>query len=321
MLRYALAFLLASPALADVDSAVEVILPDYTTFSAAADALSLAAQVDCRPDALKPAYNATFDAWLGVAHLRLGPAEVAAPSIAFWPDTRGTIPKALSRMIAVEDDIINGDYREVSIAARGLFALEAMLYGEFSEYEDGSYSCDLVQAIAVDLAEQATALEHTWRDGYAKTLRTGGAPENSTYLSSEESLRALYTQLLGGLEFIADQRLGRPMGTFDRPRPTRAEAWRSGRSSRNIYLSLQALRALAFALSDEPTPRTNAAFAAAISEASRPIDPGFQAVTDPQGRLRLESLQTRVREIYAAIEEEIGKPLGIAPGFNSLDGD
>ncbi len=327
MLRYALAFLVASstflrPAVAGVDEALETeILPGYTTFATSAQALNTAAQTDCRPEAVRPPWNAAFDAWMSVAHLRLGPGETASPSIAFWPDERGTIPRALTRMIEEEDPIVDTNFHEVSIAARGLFALEQMLYGDFSTYEEGGYACRLVRAMTADLAEQAAELERAWRDGYAGTLRTAGQADNVVYLSSDEALKALYTQLLTGIEFVADQRLGRPMGSFERPRPARAEAWRSGRSARNVTLSLEALLGLARALADGPIPETEAAFAAALSEAARLTDPGFQDVTDPQIRFRLESLQQRVRAARAAVEEEIGAPLGIQPGFNSLDGD
>jgi predicted lipoprotein len=51
------------------------------------------------------------------------------------------------------------------------------------------------------------------------------------------------------------------------------------------------------------------------------MDPAFQDVTDPQARLRAEVLQQAVRGLRGAVETEIGARLGIAPGFNSQDGD
>jgi hypothetical protein len=55
--------------------------------------------------------------------------------------------------------------------------------------------------------------------------------------------------------------------------------------------------------------------------AGRVGDPGLQGVSEPQGRLHVELLQQAVRAMRTAIEAEIGVPLGIAPGFNSQDGD
>ncbi|MCB1403259.1 MAG: signal peptidase, partial [Rhodobacteraceae bacterium] len=60
----------------------------------------------------------------------IGPSETGALSIAFWPDDRGFTARTLAGLIAAEDPIA-GDpagYGEVSIAARGLFALEMLLY-------------------------------------------------------------------------------------------------------------------------------------------------------------------------------------------------
>lgn len=154
---------------------------------------------------------------------------------------------------------------------------------------------------------------------------TAGAKGNATYLTGDEALRAIYTQLLASLDWTADNRLGRPMGTFDRPRPRMAEAWRSGRSLRNVVLAAEAAHALAHALADGllPTglPRTDAALAQIRAAAGQIGDPAFQDVQDPQARLRVEILQQSVRGMKDAIETEIGATLGITAGFNAQDGD
>jgi len=213
-------------------------------------------------------------------------------------------------------------YAEVSIAARGLFALEMLIFDpEFSGYAQDSYTCRLVATIAADLAGQADALAATWETAYADTLRTAGETGNATYLTEEEAVRAIYTQILSSLEFTANQRLGAPMGTFDRPRPARAEARRSERSLRNVVLSAEAAHGLATALADWDLPETDAALARVREAAARIEDPAFQDVTEPQARLRVEVLQQTVRSLSGAIQSEIGARLGIAPGFNSQDGD
>jgi len=320
-----LALGLGQPALAGVDETVDrYILPSLSAFAAAAEDLDRAAQADCRPEAVTPAFHATFDAWMAIADLRIGPSETGALSIAFWPDARGFTGRTLSQFIAEEDPVAfdSDGYVEVSIAARGFFALEMLLFDPgFSDYVAGSYTCALVRAVATDLARQAEALEAAWNQGFATTLRTAGAADNATYLDESEALRALYTQLLSSLEFTADQRLGRPMGTFDQPRPTRAEAWRSERSLRNVLLSVDAAQALAHALADRDMPETDAAAARVHELAGRITDPAFQGVTEPQERLHVEVVQQAVRTLRAAIEAEVGAPLGIAPGFNAQDGD
>lgn len=156
-------------------------------------------------------------------------------------------------------------------------------------------------------------------DGHADLLRTAG--ENGTYLSEKEALSTLYTALVAGLEFTADQRLGRPLGTFDRPRPTRAEARRSGRPLRNVTLSLEALHGLARSIADGPIPQTEAGFADALQVAAELDDPEFAGVVDPVERLLVEILQQRVDLLRQSVGTEIGVPLGLSAGFNAADGD
>ncbi|QFS84870.1 Imelysin (plasmid) [Roseivivax sp. THAF40] len=316
---------LATPALAGVDEALsDHILPGYAEFAEATEDLMQAARNDCRAEALQPAFHSAFDAWMPVADIRLGPSETGALSIAFWPDTRGFTPRTLRRFMA-EKDPIAGDvdgYAEVSIAARGLFALEMLIFDpEFADYARGSYACQLVASVAADLHGQAEDLSSDWDTTYADTLRTAGAADNATYLTQEEAVRAIYTQILSSLEFTANQRLGAPLGTFDRPRPARAEARRSDRSLRNVMLAAQAAHGLATALSERDLPAIDAALQAVNEAAARIGDAAFKDVTDPQARLHVEVLQQRVRSLHEAIQTEIGADLGIAPGFNAQDGD
>ena len=256
--------------------------------------------------------------------MQQSPSETGALSLSFWPDARGSTQRTLAGLIAEEDPIARDPegYAEVSIAARGFFALDMLLFDPgFSDYAPGSYTCDLVTTIGADLAHQAEALNAAWSGDFATTLRQAGAEGNATYLHEDEALRAIYTQILTSLEFTAETRLGQPMGRVDRPRPARAEARRSGRPLRNVPLASQAAYALATALADHDLPQTDAAMQRVRAAAARIADPVFQDVTDSQARLRVEVLQQAVRSLRAAIGTEIGAPLGIAPGFNAQDGD
>lgn len=318
---------LPAPALADVDAVIDRhILPGYAAFDSASIRLENAALEDCRAEAVAPAYNAAFDAWMGISHINFGPVETASlrPAIAFWPDSKNSTGRHLARLIAANDPAVyNIDaFREVSIAARGLFALERMLFDEdLNSYTRDSYSCALVEAITADLTISALALTVGWVESHAETLRTAGAEGNETYLSEREAQQALYTALLTGLEFDKDQRLGRPLGTFDRPRPMRAEARRSLRSLRNVTLSLTALRNLAELLTDGAAPQTLATFDRALAVASDLDDPGFAGVATPGGRLKVEILAQHITAISDTAAAEIGPTLGVSAGFNALDGD
>ena len=53
-----------------------------------------------------------------------------ASRIAFWPDTKGSTPRTLAAMIAGEDPVVDDPaaFAGVSVAARGLFALDWLLF-------------------------------------------------------------------------------------------------------------------------------------------------------------------------------------------------
>lgn len=318
--------LAGAPALADVQRAVTAhILPAVGRFSAGTRALADSARADCRAEALRPAYQAAFDRWMGISHLQFGPLEAGGRNlaIAFWPDTRGMVAKSVDRLIRDADPVVDDAvaFADISVAGRGLFALERVLYDvEFSAYGPDSYTCRYVIALAVDLERMGQELMADWR-AYAPLMTGAGQAGTTTYLTPTEAARALFTALTAGLDVTGNQRLGRPMGTFDKPRPGRAEAWRSGRSLRNVTLSLAALRGLADALADGPVPATDAAFAAAQAQAAALDDPVLAGVGDPTGRLRVEVLQQKVDLVAQAVGQEIGPALGVGAGFNALDGD
>ncbi|MGH1330648.1 MAG: imelysin family protein [Paracoccaceae bacterium] len=323
------AFALAPSAKADVKELLEeALLPSFAAFAEASEALNLAAQKDCTAAALQAPFQAAYDAWIPVASLRIGPSEIGALSISFWPDTRGAIPKTLAKLIASEDPIVSDPaaYAHVSIAARGLTALEFMLYDQsFNTYPPESYACTLTRSIARDLALQAKDLHRGWHSEFAQVLLGAGAAGNATYLDKSEAQRALFTQILASLEFSTDARLARPMGSFERPRPKRAENWRAGRSVRNIALALKAAQAqsstLALGQLPPELPLSTAAFEIAEQALAKIQDPAFQDLDMPDARFRAEVLQQTLRAAQVALANEIGVGLGIAAGFNALDGD
>ncbi|NJS37717.1 MAG: hypothetical protein HC783_00510 [Rhodobacteraceae bacterium] len=149
---------------------------------------------------------------------------------------------------------------------------------------------------------------------------TAGQPGNPRFLTADEATQALFTQLATGLEYLADRRIGRPLGTFDKPRPDLAEARASGRSARNITLSLQGLRGLAQQIHPDGQ-RTLAAFDQALKLAADFDDPTLANLADPQAWLKLQILQQTVRATRDTALAEIGPALGVTLGFNAQDGD
>jgi predicted lipoprotein len=340
----ALAFcLLAAPAMAEPDHAALAeraltshILPGYQRLAEAAVTLRAEADAACagagpiEPGPVEEAYNRVFDAWARIGHIRFGPAEEdgAGFAVEFWPDTKGMIPRTLGRMIAEKDPVVDDPaaFASASVAARGLMAADALLFDPEAEpVVAGGYRCRLLVAIAGDLADTTARLLERWRDPWGGILTSAGAPGNPVYLAPEESTRALYSALTDGLQADIDLRLGRPLGTFDRPQPRRAEAWRSGRSLPNVVASLEGMReyvATVFApeIGVEAEP-VDAAFEAALAAASRVAAPIDVEVATPQGRIHVEALQVAVKKVQTEVASHVGPALGVTSGFNALDGD
>ena len=328
LITLAAAAMIAAPAFGDQPNTRAIveshILLGYEALAQEASELATAATENCSPKnlSLVAAYHDAFDAWVKVSHLRFGPSEQddRAFALAFWPDPRGSTPKALSALIRDEDAAVSDveAFVTVSIAARGFYALEFLLFDpQFATDDAPNYHCQLVQAVTTDIALTSTAIHADWIEGYAELMAEA---DNDTYRTSEEAARQLFTALSTGLEFTSQMRLGRPMGTFDRPRPNRAEARRSERSLRHVILSLEATRELAALISNE-NDTLDEAFETAIGRAIDLDDPVFAGVAEPQGRFRVEVLQQRIDTIRAILAEDVGPSLGVSAGFNSLDGD
>ena len=140
------------------------------------------------------------------------------------------------------------------------------------------------------------------------------------FLGGPEVRQALFTLLYAGLEFDDDQRLGRPMGEPSRATPAKAEAIASGRSLRNVLISLQSLRGMLVSLTPD-APRTVAAFDHAIALAEGLDDPVFAGVATPEGRLKVEILQQAISHLREVALEEAAPELDVGIGFNAADGD
>ncbi|QPH54162.1 imelysin family protein [Pontivivens ytuae] len=300
------------------------IRPGFAMFTAEADALAAA---PC--NGMEVAYHDAFDAWMRVSHLRFGPTEEAerGHALAFWPDARGATPRTLSALIAAEDPAVDDPaaFAEISIAGRGFFALDWLLFDpERAAPVPGTYECRLAEAIADDIDRIAEELERAWLDE-TTMMRSAGAEGNFDYLVPEEAVRALYGALVIGLELTIDQRLARPLGTFERPRPRRAEAWRSARSARNVALSVAALADYAepflTAVEADTAASLQEDFARVQERLDALDDPAFAGVVTPQGRLRIEAIQSALREIEGTLATEVAPALGVSQSFNALDGD
>ena len=157
-------------------------------------------------------------------------------------------------------------------------------------------------------------------NGHANTMLAAGDPDNTTYLTRPEARQALFTQLVAGLEFLGDQRLGRPLGTLDKPHPERAESRASRRSVTNIRVSVRAMKAMVQTLTSD-APQTMAGFDLAIGLADALQDPAQAGVATPDGRLRALGVQQAVTALRNATLADLAPEPDMGTGLNATDGD
>lgn len=310
------------------DRVLAVLEGQYSAFREATGVLAEVAVRHCDEGApVAEAQAALRGAWLAWAALdsyQFGPAELqgAVLSVNFWPDKKNFVGRAVRGLggLSPEDQRNPAVIAEGSAAAQGLPAIERLLYGD-------APACPALVGISAHLADVAGALEQGWfgPDGWAALVR-GAGPENPVYLSPDEFTKAMFTALDFGLFRVAEQRLGRPLGTFERSFPKRAEAWRSGLTGEIAAAQVLGVFAMlrdgfADAVPDEdlaPVLRRIPVLAEQVMRLEPPIP---EAVADPYLRIRVEAIQTRVREARTALADRIGPALGIEPGFSPADGD
>jgi len=196
---------------------------------------------------LQSAYRDAFSSWQSVQHIRFGPIQYLSREHRFemWPDKRGSVGKHLARL--AEDAAITQadfDISTKSVAVQGFPALERLI---FSGKSIDSQRCALINAISANLHNIAQNLLNDWMQGdeaFAEFFITAGQG-NDIYESATELagqiLNSLYTQL----EFIATQKLDRPLGKdSNKARGKRAEGWRSQSSLSAIEANLAATQQL-----------------------------------------------------------------------------
>lgn len=216
-------------ALADLNATLveHDVLPRMDRFAEATAVLVPAADAYCAApsaaglDALKRAYNGAADAWQGIQHFRFGPMELLlrAQRIAFWPDPRNTIGRQLAEVIAAKDPtaLTPQAFAQGRITIQGLPAMERLLYDDSAKLEGGTevaYRCEMLRAIARNLASIGTDLKREWRDGpntYARVVTTYG-PE-AHYRTASEATLDLFKSLYSSVEIVADHKLGKPLGS------------------------------------------------------------------------------------------------------------
>ncbi|WP_316365279.1 imelysin family protein [Candidatus Thiodiazotropha sp. CDECU1] len=318
------------------------LLPRYERLAESGRMLSRRATRFCKaPDLqaleqLRGAYHAAMDDWMGIQHMRFGPVEMYLRYNRYqlWPDKHGTGAKQLRQLLAKQDRgiLLPDRFPHISVAVQGFTSLERLLFpaelqlAEFTSGDTASYRCELVMAIARNIAHMSSGVVEDWLPGdvaYAD-LVLGAEQGNDYFESSEEVSSRLLNNLHTQLQVIVDNKLLRPMKGY---RLRRAESWRSRRSLRNIRLNLKASEELyrvgfSAAVADRVLDaEIRSGFNKALLSAEKIELPLYEIQKGSQDHGRLQQLLDDSRALKRLIATRLPRALGLSLGFNSLDGD
>lgn len=285
------------------------------------------------------AFKTLAHAWSGVEILRFGPLVQANrfERLAFWPDTRGVMPRQVQALIAAKDDALlkPGALAGRSVAVQGLPALEYVLYGEPDLLKQTgapgfAYACGYATAVSANVATISRDLVEAWSaQGEFGRQFAKPQPGNDLYRSSQEVAAEAMKALSTGLQFARDVKIEPVLGdTPQAARPKRAAFWRSGLSTSLLAANVDALKAFHVA-GGYPLPAgeewMDASVRGELSSAAATLRavpaPLEQALASEDGRRLLVLASLTLKNAKAIVDENLAPALGVTIGFNALDGD
>ena len=296
----------------------EVLLPLYAGYLEQARAFA-AVVPECAGDWREPmraAYTDSVLAWRRLeARNRSGGGWRTPSTVYFWPDKHGTAGRQLAAALRDRDPTLTeAGLAAKSVGLQSLATLEVLLYGDRIP-EQAEFACRYAQAIAQFQAELATRL-------------ADAAPGDSA--TDAAVAETMFRGMQGTLDVLIALDLERPLGA-DLAARERARAWRSGcrcRCSLRPWTrsSASTPRPVPSPRSSSPvpsSPRSTPCCAGACRRrgrfrrdrrafASRRRGPGGPAV---------ERLLEELRGVRRLLQERLAPALGLAAGFNALDGD
>lgn len=288
---------------------------------------------------VEEAFATLAQAWARLEPLRFGPLVQANryERLAFWPDTRGVMPKQVQAAIAAQDaELLKpGALAGRSVALQGLPALEYVLYGEPALLRQQgaptfAYACGYARAVSANVAAISRDVAQAWGP-QADFGRQFARPQagNDLYRDPQEVAAEAMKALSTGLQFARDVKLLPVLGdSADAARPKRAAFWRSGLSTRTLAAGLDGLaafyRAGGYALPPGDAWMGGAVLgeldnaARTLREVPAPLD---QALADAEGRRLLGLATLTLKNAKAIVDQDLAPALGVTIGFNALDGD
>ncbi len=322
------------------------IVPGYAALSAASEEVVksmaglCAAPGEVTLSGARASFARVVAAFSRMELFRFGPAREnhRFERLFFWPDRRGRGRRQVEALLAREDpkSLEVPALREKSVAVQGLLALEYVLHGKGSEgLGDGTarYRCRQGEAIAGAIDLTARRIHRGWTGprGFGNVMRAAG-PENPVYRTRGEVVEDLLGAAAEQLGIVQELKLRRVLRDGpDTAKPKRAPFWRSGLALAsvrdNVDGVLELLKAADFGTLLPPSDADLADRTRSELRRARDVLAGLPGgdlpglLSDPETHLRISGAASRIGAAASLLREDFPRVLGLAAGFNSLDGD
>jgi predicted lipoprotein len=316
-----------------LDIAKNILIPRYRALAQATTAQHSAWQAYCAAPSdanlatTKVAFQQVAKDWARVSYWNFGPITLSlrANRMQHWPERRNAVTRALSHTLASDSTPNYASLRTGSVAIQGLPALERLLFDPDFANPPQARKCAIATAITENMAAIATHTLQEWtqKDGMYAALKRGKHP--IFFSNWQDASRQMMTAVITGYQIIADQKLLPVMAKdIEKANPKKAEYWRSGLSWASIAAQAAALaedsRIILKYHPENAAPLARIATFADAFAAPQPI-PLATAVQDATQRPRLTALFAVVQTTKNALITDFPAALGVALGFNALDGD
>jgi predicted lipoprotein len=339
----------------DLAMARDYLLPRYQALASATAEQEKGWAAFCRQPsadgfaAMRAAFQGAMDAWMPLQHVRAGPASLRTriERLYFWPERKNIVARQVGALLQSAEAAALEPRRmaTASVAVQGFPALQLLLYdGDdpsrlfLSGDPPAAYRCVFATAVAANLTAIAKQIVEDWMAVIAAMSATPPRPLDGFGLaeSPKETAQLLFTDLLTLFQLVGDIKLALPLGlSVERPEPKFAEGSRSGRSLRNLKLNLESAQAMigrdrksGFSLLLPPTADADAldrkiadGFAAVFPALAAIPLPLAAAVGDPAARPKVEALLADIKKVRDLVGQQLAPAVGLAVGFNGLDGD
>jgi predicted lipoprotein len=291
--------------------------------------------------AFNEAFSKSVAAIAGIDFLRYGPMaqDNLAQRLAFLPDSRGVVRRQITKVVAKQDPTVRdpASLSVKSVALQGLTALERISYASdgtltLGSGKDAVYLCDYAESISINLVGAGLELEAEWADpdGFSKVLLEPTKDVGVVH-THKEAAEMVFNAITTGLIVDKDQYLLVVLGkTEKKANPKKAPFARSGNAVTYLSASLAGLQGAlnaggyAKVLEDEQDwveSSLNFEFSNAQRVLTNLPKPLQDTGKEPEVREQLRYLITIINGIKVVMAEDLAGYVGLAGGFNALDGD